>query len=1138
MAGEESTTGESSTTTKNSHTSTTSLTQSIEKLDGSMATGQSNYNAWRFRILRILKEKDLAEAIETETVSTAKDDQAFTIITLNIKDSQIPHIQDATTAREAWVSLKEVHQGIGTNGRMVLMQRLWALKMSEGQDMAQHLNHFRELANQLRGLSTDGKGLDDSELLTILTLSLPDSYEPLVMALPSRTDLITFDVMAGRLLQESARRHVGQVTNKAQENNSIIGSHTAFSANRMPSMRTPLGRGGFSGYGKGRGFRGGFRGQYSGTSSGPTYRSSFGSARGRTTAGTKCHYCGKEGHWKKDCYKKKSEEGGNGTSSGSREFTFLAEEPAEGPRMGWIIDSGASQHLCGDRESFFNYRTISSEHAITIADGTKIQAKGLGDVVITTGAGSITLTDVWHVPEIGGNLISVSRMVDAGWTVEFGPTTCTIRKNGIRTDIGYRHSRLYHLIDKLARRTQNEIDEANLGLTTNQSPSASLEVWHRRLCHRTLDDTSVKYIMSRVQDMQLSNTEVPNSTICGVCALGRQHKEAGTKTRERTEEILAVVHSDLCGPMQTVGLSGEKYFITFIDEASGRISLSLLRTKDEALTAFQNYRMRAEKSSGKVVKALRTDGGGEYLGKDFKKYLDEAGIQHRISPPYSPAQNGRAERANRTIMENARCILEDSKLGKEFWGQAVLTAAHIHNHLPSHSHNDMAPLEYWTGKVPGVGHLRIFGSRTWVHVPKERRQKLDAKSVQCILVGYEENAGSRVYRLYDTEKKKFVLSRDVIIDESSVAKQLPEKSQITIGWQNDVATPVPEPNDTSETYYRPLDAITPQISPPTVSSEIMDAITVRPAGPPQKTPAIGHSGRGSRVKASTQIPSQPRRSRRIPQIGEVEDVTGHYALFAGEEEIEPQSLTEALSGDQKKEWRAAWESELHSLATNNTWVIEALPKDRKAIGCRWLFRKKDDGRYKARLVAKGYSQQPGIDYEETFAPVAKFTTIRILLALSCENNWEVEGLDVKTAFLNGTLDETIYMEVPEGVTIPVERNAQTYQQPKACRLVKAIYGLKQSPRTWYARIHTFFQGHNFTRSDHDHSLYINYPKQVILLLYVDDLVVAAPTRELVTWIRQKLHAEFEMTDLGPLTAFLGLEIARKPTTNNTSPLAE
>lgn len=209
----------SSTGTGRSPTNTTSLTQSIEKLDGSMAIGQSNYNAWRFRIIRILKEKGLLSAIEDSTVSSTKDDQAFTIITLNIKDSQIPHIQNTTTAKEAWAALKDIHQGIGTNGRMVLMQRLWALKMLEGQDMAQYLNQFRVLANQLRGLSSEGKEVDDSELLTILTLSLPESYEPLVMALQSRTDIVTFDMMAGRLLQESARRHVGQVTHKSYEGN-------------------------------------------------------------------------------------------------------------------------------------------------------------------------------------------------------------------------------------------------------------------------------------------------------------------------------------------------------------------------------------------------------------------------------------------------------------------------------------------------------------------------------------------------------------------------------------------------------------------------------------------------------------------------------------------------------------------------------------------------------------------------------------------------------------------------------------------------------------------------------------------------------------------------------------------------------
>lgn len=143
-----------------------------------------------------------------------------------------------------------------------------------------------------------------------------------------------------------------------------------------------------------------------------------------------------------------------------------------------------------------------------------------------------------------------------------------------------------------------------------------------------------------------------------------------------------------------MGLSGERYFVTFTDEAGGQVSLSLLSTKDEALRAFQVYRARAEKTSGREIKSFKSDGGGEYLNQKYKTYLEEARVQHINSLPYSPAQNGRAERANRTFMENGRCILEEAKVGKEFWGQAVLTAAHINNHLPSWGYKDMAPLEY------------------------------------------------------------------------------------------------------------------------------------------------------------------------------------------------------------------------------------------------------------------------------------------------------------------------------------------------------------------------------------------------------------------------------------------------------------
>ena len=388
--------------------------------------------------------------------------------------------------------------------------------------MAQHPNQFCELANQLRRLSAEGKGLDDRELLTILTLSIPDSYKPLVIALQSRTDLITFDIMAGRLLQESARRHVGRVMHQTQDGSNHSGSNTPFTANRIPVARESAGRKGFHTYEREwGGYRGKTRGQYSVSGNGHPLRGSSGPVRGRTTSGTKCYYCRKEGHWKKDCLKRKSEEAGNGNNNGSREFTFLAEEQVEQPRRGWTIDSEARQHLCGDRDQFSNYTTISSEQAITSPNRTKIQAIISGEVLIATENGGIMLTGVWHVPDIGGNILLVSRIVDAGYPMEFGPTACIITKGNMRSKIGARYGRLYHLIGGLATRHTSTIIETNLGLTTNHSHSTTMEVWHRRLCHRTLDSTTVKYITSHFRDMKVTDPEQLSPTVCRISAFGR-----------------------------------------------------------------------------------------------------------------------------------------------------------------------------------------------------------------------------------------------------------------------------------------------------------------------------------------------------------------------------------------------------------------------------------------------------------------------------------------------------------------------------------------------------------------------------------------------------------------------------------------
>jgi len=385
------------------------------------------------------------------------------------------------------------------------------------------------------------------------------------------------------------------------------------------------------------------------------------------------------------------------------------------------------------------------------------------------------------------------------------------------------------------------------------------------------------------------------------------------------------------------------------------------------IVAFQAYRARAEKASGKEIKLLQSDGGGEYINQGFKKYLEGAGIQHRVSTPYSPAQNGLAERMNRTLVVSVRCMLEDSKLPKEFWGPAIVTAGHIHNRLPSWSHGDISPIQHWTGHVPGIGHLRVFGSTTWVHIPKEKRRKLDPKSVKCILIGFEEDSGSKIYQLFDPLRRVEIRSPDVIIDEySALAEESDEQiKEMGIAWDQEPIHGTSKVSCDTDHDYQHLDPITAPQEGPTRTEEpdILDSIVVRPA----------ISTKNITAKPSQLVDSRGgpelRRSQRNRGHGELFSPQAHFALMANLEDGEPQTLAEALTSSDKAKWKEALESELDSLARNNTWVLEPLPLHRIAVGCRWIFKRKDDGRFKARLVAKGFSQKYGVDYEETFAPV-------------------------------------------------------------------------------------------------------------------------------------------------------------------------
>ncbi|KAD4584618.1 hypothetical protein E3N88_22219 [Mikania micrantha] len=240
-------------------------------------------------------------------------------------------------------------------------------------------------------------------------------------------------------------------------------------------------------------------------------------------------------------------------------------------------------------------------------------------------------------------------------------------------------------------------------------------------------------------------------------------------------------------------------------------------------------------------------------------------------------------------------------------------------------------------------------------------------------------------------------------------------------------------------------------------------------------------------------------------------------------EGEPMNFSEAAG---KKEWEEAMRSEIASIERNNTWKLTNLPAGHRPIGLKWVFKIKRDSkdqitRHKARLVAKGYVQQHGVDYEEVFAPVARLETVRLVLALSAQRGWTVHHLDVKTAFLHGELNEEVFVKQPEGF----EKKGH---EEKVYKLTKALYGLKQAPRAWNLKLDGVMKDNKFTRCKLEQAVYTKHSRNsiTIVVIYVDDLLVTGNNSEEINQFKTQMRQRFEMSDLGLLSYYLGLEVSQ------------
>jgi transposase InsO family protein len=825
----------------------------------------------------------------------------------------------------------------------------------------------------------------------------------------------------------------------------------------------------------------------------------------------------------------------------------------------WCTDSGASAHMTPHRHWFKELKP--HKVPIELADNRVVYSEGIGSVIFhpkDKKLSPILLSDVLYVPQLRNNLLSVLFLtIHRGIKVEIIGTALRFYKMGKLILTATVNGRLAYLDGETL--TQDEVNTAHIAA----SKTLDLELWHRRFGHLGIDAVKQLITQDMVDGLDITS-DTPFPAICEACIHGKQHREPfPKKASTRASQILQLVHSDVHGPLKVATHQGFKYWITFIDDKSRFVSIYLIRTKDQAINAFRQYKALVENQTGKTIKTLRDDKGGEYTSKEFDLLTASSGIFRQRTAPATPQQNGVAERFNRTLEEGIIAMLHDAHLPPTFWGEAAMGFVQVHNCSPTSALPHHTPFQSWHGHKPSVSHFRAFGSTAYVHVPKAKRRHLESHTTKCVMIGYA--AGTKAWRLWDPAARRVIISKDVIFDESphqplthgTTAKQTPPQRLVEIADEIFVPQHAPVPPFVPVIHNDPPDVpASPPGSPPPPGSPSPPpsppGSPSPPPSPPPHTPPQHPPRRSERVP----IPPQPwwtvpnaAQYRNPPPVPRQRDLNQGVAadqnegveqadsamsfaqhpllelvnLSSAPDLPEPITYREAMSRVDTPWWMEACGEEYQSLMDNNVWTVVDLPPGKKAIGSKWVFKLKKlpDGsidRFKARVVARGFTQKAGIDFTETFAPVVRFNTLRVLLAITAMEDLELDQVDFKSAYLNGEIEEEVYIELPDGYK----------QGNKVGKLNKAIYGTRQGGNRWHAKLDQAFHHMGFTRSKVDSCLYLYQQGsiKVYIPVYVDDQLMACNSRTHLDKIKAELSQHFKMKDMGPAKYIVGLEIHR------------
>ena len=435
--------------------------------------------------------------------------------------------------------------------------------------------------------------MDEDTVVGAILSGLPEAYDTSVMILESSMEELQIDTIFAKLLLTEQRQ--------AQEDD--VSDATAL----MSSLKkNPRGK--------------------------PLFR--------RKSSDIKCWRCGKIGHKRSDCRVWLKEQG---SPSASYALAACTEKNQVDK---WILDSGASQHMAWNEACFTSYQSLP-ETDVNSCDGKKVIACGIGDVKIRARAGKrvndIILTDVLHVPQLVVNLISSGKADDNGAKVHVANGRCAIEVRGNTVLTGHKERGLYVM--------HTEEDQKTCLLSSSSRETA--ELWHRRYGHLGYKNLQRLVKEEMVQGINLTQGQVPAQKVCETCVMAKQHCHTHPSSASKASAPLELIHMDVMGPLQEASCGGCKYVATFLDDFSKLSMVRGLVSKSDVPTVVKEVLQLLEKQSSRKVKAVRTDRGTEYVNATLRQYFSSKGIRHEKSAPYTPQQNGSAERLNRTLMESA-----------------------------------------------------------------------------------------------------------------------------------------------------------------------------------------------------------------------------------------------------------------------------------------------------------------------------------------------------------------------------------------------------------------------------------------------------------------------------------------------------